>query len=817
MKNKALHESGKKFLPEAIASLREAIEEISGNEVFAIGACDKSGMISEVEIVARGSVSSVPALESWFEKGSVLIHNHPSGNLLPSEADVEVAAQAGSYGVGSYIVDNDVAYAFVIAEPVRQKPERRLDCEDIGAVLEYGGKLSRIMPSFEPRESQVLLARDAAAILNDGGILAAEAGTGVGKSFAYLVPSLAWAIANDTRVVISTATINLQDQLFTKDIPIIASMFKKPVKSVLVKGRSNYLCKQRLGEAIAEEGIFLKEDDSLKKILDWDNSGGSGDRADIPFSVEDSLWSRVCSESESCLALHCGFREKCHVLQVRKNAASAQVIVVNHHLLFADIASRNRSSGGEQTAILPSYSALILDEAHSLESSATSLFTEEFTKFSIFRHVSRLKRSSKTRTSGLLPRLAKLPDIDRASLDKAENALKPLQNTMAELENEALRMLSSVSARRLKPADAQAWRGLTERCEQLQQGLLAVSSALASSLANVEATLSNEALIAEAKLLMRSMNDTAVLASRFKDYPQEEDIVFWIQKEQAQRKDPFISFNATPLDVAPLLEKTVFKKIPAIICTSATLAIGGSFHYWMQRSGIDPKKQAVTARIYRSPFPFSSNALLAIDKESPSPQKSPQAFKDYVITAIPRLVLASRGRALVLFTSYDLLNAAYAAAEPLLTQAGLPCLRQGMDSRSRLLSMFKEDIPSVLFATDSFWEGVDAPGETLSQVIITKLPFRVPNDPVPEARAEAIEKSGKNAFMEISLPEAIIKFKQGFGRLIRHSEDRGAVVVLDSRLVHASYGQLFINSLPESILVVDSLSVIEKKVENFLT
>lgn len=817
MKNKALYESDKKFLSDARTSLREAIAEVGGNEVFAIGYCDTAGMIFEVEIVARGSTSSVPALESWFEKGSVLLHNHPSGNLLPSEADVAVAAEAGSFGVGSYIVDNTVDAVFVIAEPVHQKAAKHLDCDGMGAVLEYGGKLSRIMPSFEPRESQVQLARDVAGVLNELGILAAEAGTGVGKSFAYLVPSIAWAIANDTRVVISTATINLQDQLYSKDIPIIASLFKKTIKSVLVKGRANYLCKQRLGEAIAEEGIFLKEDDSLKKILDWDNSGGSGDRADVPFSVEDSLWSRICSESESCLALHCGFREKCHVLQVRKKAASAQILVVNHHLLFADISSRNRTSGGEQTAILPSYSALVLDEAHSLESSATSLFTETFTKFSIFRQLSRLKKGSKSKATGLLVRLAKLANLDKTALDKAENAIKPLQNTMGELENEALQLLATVSSCRLKPSDVQTWRSITEYCDKLQKELLAMSSALASSLAPVEVSLSNEALIAEAKLLMRTINDIAILASRFKDFAQENQTIFWIQKEQAHRKEFFVSFNATPLDIAPLLEKTVFKKIPAIICTSATLTIGGSFQYWMRRSGIDPARPDVSSRIYRSPFPFISNALLAIDSKSPSPQKNPQAFKDYVIKAVPRLVLASRGRALVLFTSYELLNAVYAVAEPILHEAGFPCLRQGMDSRSRLLAMFKDNIPSVLFATDSFWEGVDAPGETLSQVIITKLPFRVPNDPIPEARAEALEKSGKNAFMEISLPEAIIKFKQGFGRLIRHSEDRGAVAVLDSRLVTASYGQLFINSLPKSMLVVDSLEIIEKKVENFLS
>jgi len=236
----------------------------------------------------------------------------------------------------------------------------------------------------------------------------------------------------------------------------------------------------------------------------------------------------------------------------------------------------------------------------------------------------------------------------------------------------------------------------------------------------------------------------------------------------------------------------------------------------MRRIGISKQREDVETKHYPSPFPFSSNAVLAVDTGAPNPQKAKEAFKAYVGDAVVRLLIASRGRALVLFTSYDILSSTFEKARPVMEKAGISCLRQGMDDRSRLLSMFRNDISSVLFATDSFWEGVDAPGETLSMVVITKLPFRVPNDPIQQARAEAVEKRGGNSFMEISVPEAIIKFKQGFGRLIRHSDDRGVAVVLDQRLATSRYGQLFIESLPRCRLVTDGIDVIEKEVERFL-
>ena len=815
-KHNARVESGKRMTAQTCDELKEAIESAGGNEVFAIGNLDEAGLVCSVEIVARGTTDAVPALGPYFEKGSVLIHNHPSGFLQPSDADVTIAAEAGTYGVGSYIVDNEVSEVFIVAEPARRKSYRMLDEEGLAGALDVGGKLSEKMPAFEPRASQISMTADVASVFNQGGILAAEAGTGVGKSFAYLVPAMAWAQGNEERVVISTATINLQDQLFSRDIPLVSSIFKKKPKAVLVKGRSNYLCKRRLGEAIEEEGLLLDDDHPIKRLLAWDNAGSSGDRADLPFRVDDQVWNKVCSEADTCVSIRCQNRERCHVIAVRKNAADAQIIVVNHHLLFADISSRQRGSGLEQTSILPAYSSLILDEAHSIEASATSLFTESFTRFSVFKKLSRLWRKNRTGQFGALAKLSVLPDIGKALIKSFDPAVKDIQAAMSDLEAAALRLLSSETTMRLVEKNAQVAESVCEPAGRLQRSILAVTKIITDILEALPESHVQDPAAFEARIVARSLNELADLLARLKDFDTNPDTIFWLEKARTSQKDIFISFNATPLEVAAILERSVFEKVRTVICTSATLSVGGSFDFWMKRVGISKKREDVETKNYPSPFPFSSNAVLAIDVGAPSPQKAKDAFKSYVGEAVVKLLIASRGRALVLFTSYDILSATFEKAKPIMEKGGITCLRQGMDDRSRLLSMFRNDISSVLFATDSFWEGVDAPGETLSMVVITKLPFRVPNDPIQQARAEAVEERGGNSFMEISVPEAIIKFKQGFGRLIRHSEDRGIAVVLDQRLATARYGQLFIESLPKCRLINENIDVIAQEVGRFL-
>ena len=820
-------DASERFAPEAAERLREEIAENGGGEVFAACRQGEDGKIVEVLVVARGDDSSVAALSAYLEHGDVIVHNHPSGALRPSEADVAVSAEAGRAGVGSYIVNNEVTKVHVVAESARRKPYVRLDEDEISGVLDEGGKLSTLISGYESRKSQIRLTRDVTSAFNDGVVLAAEAGTGVGKSFAYLVPSFAWAIKNEERIVISTATINLQKQLIDKDIPVVQKLFKKKTKAVIVKGRGNYLCRMRLREALDEEGLLAGDDHPLRRIAAWADTTATGDRSDLSFFPEEQLWSRVCSESDACLGLRCPEREKCFVLRSKREASDAQIIVANHHILFADLSARMNGAGYENTAVLPPFRALVLDEAHAVESSATDFFSGELTRFSLNRRLSRLSRRRGSRNFGLLPRLLALPVMPAGVLDKLPDAIGDARRAMDDLDNRAVRLFDPKGGQRaersyrLTEITPELRELLLEPMAKLERTLLGIAQIVSDSVdAAMDAAgdkakeLSQEEAIYEARIHLRSLGESASFCAKFKDYGDAPETVFWLDKGKTSQGEAFVRYTQTPLDITGMMNEAVFTKFRSVICTSATLSVGESFDFWKGRVGLARSDAHVETAVYPSPFPFRTNALLAVDTGAPGPT-SP-GFGAYVDQAIPRLLEASQGHALVLFTSYDAMKSAFEAAKPKMAELGITLMRQGDNERSKLLDAFKADLSSVLFATDSFWEGIDAPGETLQLVVICKLPFRVPTDPVQLARSEAVEKKGGNAFMEISLPEAVIRLKQGFGRLIRHSQDRGVVVILDSRIATKRYGGLFIQSLPECRLVAEGLDTITKEVSRFL-
>ena len=819
---------------------------MEGREIFAVGTLDSKGLVKNIDILARGTESAVPAPFQKHSHAQVLIHNHPSGMLFPSDADIVVAAEAGAEGIGSYIVDNEVEHVLVVAEPVKPKTIRPLDADEIAAVLDSSGKLSHIMPEFEPRLSQVEMAHDVAEIISDGGILVAEAGTGVGKSFAYLIPALAWAIGNSERVVVSTATINLQQQIYKKDFPLVSSLFKKQAKAVIVKGRGNYLCKRRLYEAIEEDALFSDSSIKLREILEWDNGGGSGDKSDLALPDDDPIWSRVCSESDYCLSLHCPYHDKCHVIHVRLEAASAQLIIANHHVLLADLEAKRTREGSINT-VLPSYQALVIDEAHALEASATSLFSETFSKRSIQRLLSRLSRRKKRLQVGILASISKLGDIPSSLIDTARLQIEKAESSVDSFNVVACTCFSekesSILIKNLSGINRTMFLSTLQNLEKeialLVTRLGEISEAIALELEDEESVI-------ELRITLRSLEETAALLARFINPEAEPSSIFWLQVDNKNPKEPMVICSATPLELAPLLSERLFSKIRCCICTSATLTINGSFQWWRSRVGLlgtgisgdrlsivelsdkklkhrqsiptleedSTKNLRVLQRNYPSPFPYSKNAMLAIDTEAPSPDSA--EFQTYLNTAVAKLLKASRGRALVLFTSHKALRDTYDAVSPLLEKEGILALRQGQKDRYSLLRTFVNDISSVLFATESFWEGVDAPGETLSLVIITKLPFRVPTDPIQSSRAAAIDARGGNSFAEMSIPEAVILFKQGFGRLIRHSQDRGVVAVLDVRILKKAYGSLFISSLPRCRLAMGALDSICSDVAEFL-
>ena len=367
-------EINRRFSLEVRQEMKRQIEMAGGNEVFFAGIINAEGVVISVQAGARGNSDSVPVNFSFAREASVLIHNHPSGFLHPSSADLMVASDASEKAQGFYIVNNDVSDVYVVMEPIKPLVTKKLDSDETALYLSSSGPLAKISPYFEERPSQIELVREIAGTFNDDGVGVFEAGTGVGKSFAYLVPSMLWALSNKERVVISTGTINLQQQLSEKDIPQAEKIIGKKVKAILVKGRQNYVCLRRLSEVGSERDLFSDETEIFDKISDWAKESKTGSKSDLSFMPPENLWQRVNSEADACMGMRCRFREKCFVMKVRKEAADANILVVNHHMLFADIESRMNGAGYDDTAVLPPYKRIIFDEAHGIEDAATSFF-----------------------------------------------------------------------------------------------------------------------------------------------------------------------------------------------------------------------------------------------------------------------------------------------------------------------------------------------------------------------------------------------------------------------------------------------------------
>ncbi|MCL2833881.1 MAG: ATP-dependent DNA helicase DinG, partial [Treponema sp.] len=819
----------KRFLTAAIEQLRSEINEAQGNEVFALGFLNEKGKICRIQIAARGNEKAVLAIrnsqpneakspeESPDEPhespaADVLIHNHPSGNLTPSDNDLIIASRAADSGLGSFIVDNQVAEVYVVAEPVSKQVRLALDEKAIISALEDGGEVAARLPVFEVRQSQLDLMRLVIKAFNEDALIAAEAGTGVGKSFAYLLPALCFAYLNNERVVISTATITLQQQLYEKDIPLVAaalpailpkskSKTAPKIKAVLVKGRGNYICRRRLEETLREPPLDEEEYEGLKAITLWAEKAETGSRSELSFVPQEGLWSRICSEGDLCMGLRCPYREKCFVMILRREAADAKILVVNHHLLFADLAARHGGAGYEDTVVLPPYRRIIIDEAHNIEDAATSFFSNEFSRFGIFRSLSRLYRKNRRSTvrSGLLIRLADVLPAEQSKAflgdglnDEASginSCMDSIRKAMDDLDESALQLCRSDGVFRLTfQKDDIINSVLKTPFLSLKKNIQIFAGKIRDILETMPEynSVSDESLIWEIRAMVRHLENAADLCASFMDYNENPDKVMWIEKHSGRAagrsQSDWAVFTETPLDVAESLRESLFDPNKTVACVSATLTVGqgeNSFGYWMNRCGLDLlQERGLLTGIYPSPFPYDSAVLLAVPSDAPMPAEG--GFSTFVDHAAADLTGISGGSALVLFTSYQSMQSAWEIARPRLEDQGIRVLKQGDDDRSRLLKTFLEDRTSVLFATVSFWEGVDAPGDTLRLVIICRLPFKTPSDPVFEARCERLEETGGNSFMDLSVPEAVMKFKQGFGRLMRRSSDRGVVAVLDS-------------------------------------
>lgn len=806
--------ASERILPDIIELLRKEIGESGGNEVVFVGRIDSDGHVCEARAVGHGDESEVPAPLPHLERGDIVLHNHPGGLLRPSRADLSVAAELGSLGIGSYIIDNDVENLYAIVEPLPVREISPIDAEELAALISDDGKLSRLLPSYEPRESQIEMMRLVTRALNESSLCAAEAGTGVGKSFAYLLPALMWAVRNDERVVVSTATINLQQQLIEKDIPVIKELLGTDAKVVLVKGRGNYLCLNRLDEFVEEEGgLFDTDNSDLGAIREWAKTTPTGSKSDLPFIPEDHLWSQICSDAESCSGLRCRNRESCFLLRARREAAGARVLIANHHLLFSDLSARLHGAGYETTAVLPPFQRIIFDEAHNIENAATSYFSESFSRLAIYKFLSRLQRVRRGRTFGLLSQLER---IAGRKLPGIAGRIARMRELADALDTQAQELLTGTGALRLTGEPNEALRrALFDPMHALQRELLEVVEQVEDVISGLDEDDRELSEVYDTRLILRRMEEIGAICQKFSSFGENPDRVFWLERNRSAARDAFVRFIITPLEIAPMMREAVYEPFESIVFTSATLTVNNRFDFWLSRVGLGaPPDGDILLGTFPSPFPYRERVLLGVPTDAPLPN-DPE-YGAFLNRFLGEALLVSGGRALVLFTSYEMLVGAFTAVKPVMDRAGISIFRQGEDERGRLLGRFKNDVASVLFATESFWEGVDAPGEALELVVICRLPFRVPTEPVLVARTEAVQARGGNPFFELSLPEAVVKLRQGFGRLMRRHTDRGVVLITDVRVAKKSYGRLFLQSLPPARTSLRESSSLLLEMENFL-
>ncbi|HET8771116.1 MAG TPA: helicase C-terminal domain-containing protein [Gemmatimonadaceae bacterium] len=808
---RAAHGEPERVAPGAAAAIRSAIRLAGGREVCFVCTSDEEGVVQTARVAARGDVRSVLALPGFANRGELLLHNHPSGWLEPSDADLEVAARMHDDGIGFAIIDNEAARLYVVVEVPRARKAAELAPDDVAGILGPDGPVAAHLGRYEDRPSQREMARLISQLFARGGVGMIEAGTGVGKSLGYLVPALRWAAASGERTVVSTNTITLQEQLTGKDLPFLArALTDQKVRFALLKGWRNYLCLMRLDQARLQ-GNSLFDDTAgadLAMIERWAEQTTDGSLADLATAPRPEVWDEVAAESDLCTRLRCPHFEKCFVFKARREAAQADVVVVNHHLLMADVAVRRASQRWDEAAVLPAYKRLIIDEGHHLEDAAAAHLGQTVSRRGLERLFARLERRGK----GLLPALdrklsASTDLLSVASLDLVRARLVPSVISARDKSAVLCDLLTEWMRDRRDPVvrltdafeDEPIWRaGLSAALEDLLKeivllgdGLRMVRDRLETDERRAEelAPLLNEVRGVSRRL--QAAGDALRAALR----PEREGMprVRWLEMRGNERN---IGATAVPLDLAPVLREDLFRRVETAIVTSATLAVGDGFDFMVGRLGLDDDAlEPVTASL-ASPFDYPRQAMLAIPSDFPAPNADAPGHFRRTMDAAVDLIEFSGGGVFVLFTSHrDVREAARVLRERGI-EGRHALLVHGEAPRDDLLRRFRENGDAVLVGTASFWEGVDVPGRALRGLVLGRIPFRVPTEPMTAAQCEAIEEEGGDAFSDYMIPHAALRLKQGFGRLIRTATDRGAVVICDPRVVTKGYGRRLIEGLP---------------------
>jgi ATP-dependent DNA helicase DinG len=646
-------------------------------------------------------------------------------------------------------VEEDALVAQARESRVNRESGGKPDRPSMHDVFGPGGLLERCMiGGYEHRRGQLEMAELVQDAFETHHHAVVEAGTGTGKTLAYLLP----AICSGRRVVISTATKSLQEQLYQKDIPFLQKHFAPELKAAVMKGRSNFLCRAKVHQ-MADQPLLkgMEEIDAFRQILDWSKLTEAGDRAELTFLPDDSgLWARLDARRDTCTGQKCPEFQQCFVTAMHQRAKEADLIIVNHHLFFADLALKKDDFG----SILPEYSAVVFDEAHEMEDVASDYFGRQISNYrfeELARDADLMLRLLHLGSPALLRRTQRIRERNRAFFETfpARDGRFPFSRNGREAFLEEHR---------------EAYDALTTALKGLETEFAALAQ-------------KPEELL---RIARRSFELRQELAFLFES--NERNFVYWYE-----RRNKGVFLAATPIDVSQILREQLFEQFDTVVLTSATLTVGGRFEYIRQRLGLDHAKD----RALPPEFDWAEQALLYLPRMLPDVRNP--GFSAAAGDEIVKLLELSQGRAFCLFTSYSQMNDLF---ERVRTQVSFPLLLQGTAPRSVLLERFKNTPGAVLFATSSFWQGVDVPGEQLSCVIVDRLPFAVPSDPIVAARVNALQEDGRNPFAEFQVPQAVLALKQGFGRLIRTKTDRGVLALLDTRIQRMPYGKIFLESLP---------------------
>lgn len=696
-----------------------------------------------------------------------------------------------------------------------------LDANEVASILEYGGPFSRYFESYEQRPEQVEMLRAVTNALSYSQHLMVEAGTGVGKSFAYLVPSALFAIQNNTRVVVSTNTINLQDQLISKDIPTVRAALNIPLRAAILKGRSNYLCPRRLDIMRRQGPRDADEARVLAKTLIWTLNDSSGDRGNLNLNrpQEKDVWMKLSAEDEACSGETCAGKMggTCPFYRAKQAAQAAHILVVNHALLLSDVAAEGK--------VLPDYQYLVIDEGHHLEAATTGAMSFRMSQADLERLVKEVGGTS----SGVLGNFLRVVvDLVRpADYAALSNMVHRASDLAFRLENQSRDFFYGLMefmqymqegrpqslyafSTRILPATrtAQGWDSVEiswdSAGETMRLLINVVSDAYkAASELYADGIQEIEDPLGSLSGLYRRLVEAETAISGMMHDPQPETI-YWVEIQPQSKR---LTLNTAPLRVGPMIQKYLWHEKEAVVLTSATLTAAGDFTY-VRNTLLAEEADELTLG---SPFDYEGSTLLFIAKDIPEPNAP--GYEQAVNRAIAQTAVASGGRMLALFTSYAQLKRAAQAIGPHLRDQDIQVYEQGEGaSPQALLESFKNTDRAILLGTRSFWEGVDVPGESLQVVVITKIPFEVPTDPIIAARSETFD----DPFGEYQIPEAILKFRQGFGRLIRSASDRGVVAILDRRVLTKQYGRLFLGSLPQCTARQGNAAELPKLTEKWL-